>query len=61
VNQNPPPAGDGCEDARQWQANIINPPKAKPAPAKPATPPRVRRELVLADLPAQCKSVLDAN
>ncbi|KIN75370.1 Penicillin-insensitive murein endopeptidase [Sulfitobacter noctilucae] len=58
VNQNPPPAGDGCADARQWQANILNPPPPKPRDpnAKPKPP---RRELVLADLPAQCKAVLD--
>jgi penicillin-insensitive murein endopeptidase len=63
VSQNPPPAGDGCDDAREWQANIINPPKAKPQPkpAKPAAPVKRRGELLLADLPAQCKSVLDAN
>lgn len=61
-NQNPPPAGDGCDDAREWQANILNPQKAKPKPQpKPATKPKPRRELVLADLPAQCKSVLDSN
>lgn len=59
VNQNPPPAGDGCADARQWQSNIIKPPKPKPGAKK--TPSKPRRELVLADLPAQCKSVLDAN
>lgn len=58
VNQNPPPAGDGCADARQWQANILNPPAAKPRdPNAPA--PKPRRELVLADLPAQCQAVLD--
>ncbi|HSG53944.1 MAG TPA: penicillin-insensitive murein endopeptidase [Paracoccaceae bacterium] len=56
-NQTPPPPGDGCDDARQWQANILNPPKPKPG-AKPA-PSTPRRELVLADLPAQCKAVLD--
>jgi len=60
-NQAPPPAGDGCADARQWQANILNPPKAAPKPAKPATPRPARRELVLADLPAQCKPVLDSK
>ncbi|QUJ76346.1 penicillin-insensitive murein endopeptidase [Sulfitobacter albidus] len=58
-DQNPPPAGDGCADARQWQANILNPPKpdpnAKPVVRKP------RRELRLADLPVQCKAVLDAG
>ncbi len=61
-DQNPPPRGDGCDDAREWQANILNPPKAKPKPqSKPKTKPKPRRELVLADLPAQCKSVLDSN
>jgi len=58
VNQNPPPAGDGCADARQWQANILNPPKAKPRDPN-APKPKPRRELVLADLPAQCNAVLN--
>ena len=49
------PAGDGCADAREWQRNILNPPPPKPG-TTPATP---RRELLLADLPAQCKAVLD--
>jgi len=57
VNQTPPPPGDGCADARQWQANILNPP-----PPKPDTPKRKpKRELILADLPAQCQSVLESN
>ena len=61
-NQNPPSAGDGCDDAREWQANILNPPKVKPKPQpKPGTKPKKRRDLVLADLPAQCKAVLDSN
>ena len=61
-NQNPPPAGDGCDDAREWQANILDAPKVKPKPQpKPKTKPKPRRELVLADLPAQCKAVLDSN
>lgn len=61
-DQNPPPRGDGCDDAREWQANILNPQKAKPKPQpKPKTKPKPRRELVLADLPVQCKSVLDSN
>ncbi len=58
VNQNPPPAGDGCADAREWQRNILNPPPAKPRDPN-APPPKPRRELLLADLPAQCKAVLD--
>ena len=58
VNQNPPPAGDGCADARKWQRDILNPPKAKPRDPN-APKPKPRRELVLGDLPAQCTSVLD--
>ena len=57
VNQAPQPAGDGCADARQWQQNILNPPP--PDPNAPA--PKPRRELLLADLPAQCQSVLESN
>lgn len=56
-NQNPPPAGDGCADARKWQRDILNPPKAKPRDPN-APKPKPRRELLLADLPAQCKAVL---
>ena len=58
-DQNPPPAGDGCSDARDWQRNILNPPPVKPNPNPVKRKPK--RGLVLADLPAQCKSVLDAN
>jgi len=57
-NQNPPPRGDGCADAREWQRNILNPPPPKPRDPN-APPPKKRRELALADLPAQCKAVLD--
>jgi len=60
VNQEAPPPGDGCDDAREWQANILNPSRVQPAPA-PAEPPEPRRELVLADLPLQCKAVLDGT
>ncbi len=60
VDQSTPPAGDGCADARKWQSDILNPPKRKPADPN-APKPKPKRELVLADLPAQCKSVLDAN
>ena len=54
VNQKAPPAGDGCADAREWQRNILNPPPPDPNPPKR----KPRRELLLADLPAQCVSVL---
>ncbi|HCQ66130.1 MAG TPA: penicillin-insensitive murein endopeptidase [Rhodobacteraceae bacterium] len=57
VDQAPPPPGDGCKDAEGWVDRILNPPppdpNAKPAPAKPPT--------TLADLPAQCASVLGAR
>jgi penicillin-insensitive murein endopeptidase len=54
VDQQAPPAGDGCAEAREWQRNILNPPPPNPN----APPPTPRRELLLADLPAQCVSVL---
>jgi penicillin-insensitive murein endopeptidase len=56
VNQDAPPPGDGCAEARQWQANILNPPP--PDPNAPA--PKPRRELRMADLPQQCSAVLSA-
>lgn len=57
VNQDPPPAGDGCADARQWQRNILNPPPPDPSAPKP----QPRREYTLADLPNQCLSVLQSD
>ena len=56
VNQAPPPLGNGCADAETWVQDIVNPPPPDPN-AKPAPP---RRELVMADLPAQCAQVLAA-
>ena len=54
TDQSPPPPGDGCDDARDWVANILNPPPPDPDAPKP----KPRRELTLADLPAQCSTVL---
>ena len=54
VDQDPPPRGDGCDDARAWQANILDPPPPDPN----APPPRPRPELRLSDLPAQCTAIL---
>jgi penicillin-insensitive murein DD-endopeptidase len=54
ADQDAPPPGDGCDEAQQWVNNILNPPP--PDPNAPA--PRPRRELVLADLPDQCRGVL---
>ena len=57
VNQDPPPAGDGCDDARQWVKDILNPP-----PPDPNAPrPKPRRELTMADLPGQCVTVLQSE
>jgi len=57
VNQNPPPAGDGCADAQRWVDDILNPPPPDPN----APPPKKRRELVMADLPRQCSNVLTSR
>lgn len=54
ADQPPPPAGDGCADAKEWVANILNPPPPDPN----APPPKPRREYVLSDLPKQCARVL---
>jgi len=54
VAQDPMPAGDGCADAQDWVNNILNPPPPDPD----APPPRPRRDLMLADLPDQCRTVL---
>ncbi len=60
VDQDPVPAGDGCDEAQQWVNNILNPPP--PAPRDPNAPaPRPRRDLTLADLPDQCTAVLRAR
>lgn len=60
VDQNPPPAGDGCADAQKWVNDILNPPKPKPRDPN-APKPKPRRELVLADLPQQCAQVLQSR
>jgi len=52
--QDAPPPGDGCDEARQWVSNILNPPPPDPN----APPPQPRRELVLADLPQACAQIL---
>jgi len=57
VDQDVPPAGDGCKDAEKWVHDILNPPKPDPNAPKP----KPRREYVLADLPKQCANVLRAR
>ena len=56
-SQDPIPAGDGCEEARQWVRNLITPPPPTPNPNP--TPPR--GDLTMAQLPAQCAAVLNSN
>jgi penicillin-insensitive murein endopeptidase len=57
VSQPAPPTGDGCDDARKWVRDILDPPPPDPN----APPPKKRRELTLNDLPAQCTAVLRAD
>ena len=57
VNQSPPPAGDGCQDAQKWVDDILNPPKPDPN----APRPKPRRELTMANLPQQCVGVLQSK
>lgn len=52
-DQAPPPPGDGCDAALDWWFS-------EEATAKPTTPPKPRRRLTLAELPAQCERVLTA-
>ena len=54
-SQDRPPAGDGCDEARQWVSNILNPPPPDPN----APPPTPRRELKLGDLPRQCAALVE--
>ena len=54
--QSPPPPGDGCgADLDYWYTD--EPYKAAPPPATPPAPPK---EITLADLPAECRRVLQA-
>ena len=56
VDQAAPPPGDGCDEARDWQRAILDPPPPDPD----APPPSPRRELAVADLPQQCAALLSA-
>jgi penicillin-insensitive murein DD-endopeptidase len=57
VDQAPIPEGDGCDDARAWVNDILNPPPPDPN-AEPVVP---RPPLTMASLPGQCLDVLNAN
>ena len=57
VAQDPPPPGDGCDEAATWVNGILH-----PLPPDPNAPkPKPSRPLTLADLPAQCASVLSVR
>ena len=57
VDQAPIPEGDGCDDARQWVSDILNPPPSNPD----AIPVEPRGDLTMASLPGICLDVLNAN
>ncbi|WP_293576079.1 penicillin-insensitive murein endopeptidase [Phaeobacter sp.] len=59
IAQDPPPRGDGCEEAETWVRDIVDPPK--PDPNAPKATPKPRREYVLTDLPTQCAAVLKSD
>lgn len=56
-DQPPIAAGDGCDQAREWVNDILNPPPPDPD----APPPTPRAEVTMARLPAQCSAILDAE
>ncbi len=53
IEPDPVPPGDGCADATWWVTEALEPPDPN-APKPPPKPP-----LTLADLPSQCREVLD--
>ena len=50
-------AGDGCDETLQWWVTE-EALKPKPPPDPDAPPPRTVRDYIMADLPAQCQTVL---
>jgi len=51
VDQAPPPPGDGCDDARAWVRDILDPP-----PPNPNAPPP-RGPLLMQELPLACAAI----
>ena len=56
--QDPPPPGDGCEEANEWIRNRLDPSRVKPTPPDPDY--RHPRTYRLSELPAQCSTVASA-
>jgi penicillin-insensitive murein endopeptidase len=57
--QDPPPPGDGCEEAAEWIRNRIDPSRVKPVPPDPNY--RHPRSYRLSEMPRQCQAVATAR
>ncbi|MCB1368709.1 MAG: penicillin-insensitive murein endopeptidase [Rhodobacteraceae bacterium] len=59
--------GDGCDKSLEWWVtDYLNPPKAdpnkkKPPKKKPKPAPRRGKDMIMADLPRQCRGVLQSE
>jgi penicillin-insensitive murein endopeptidase len=54
--------GNGCDDTLMWWVtDYLNPPDPDKVPVEPEEPRRHPRDFTMADLPAQCASVLSAD
>lgn len=60
VAQDPPPPGDGCDEAQVWVNNILNPPPPQPPDPNAPPPKKPVSQLTMADLPEQCIAVLQS-
>lgn len=61
VDQKPPPEGDGCDaQLDDWMKKLAAAEKWSKKPKKPGKP-KPRKELRMADLPQDCRSVLEAG
>lgn len=56
--QDPPPPGDGCEEAADWIRNRIDPSRVTPVPPDPNY--RHPRTFRLSEMPDQCRTVAGA-
>jgi len=57
--QDPPPRGDGCEEAAEWIRNRIDPSRVKPVPPDPNY--RHPRSYRLSEMPRQCQATAVAR
>lgn len=61
VDQKPPPEGDGCDaQLDDWMKKLAAAEKWSKKPKKPGKP-KPRKELRMADLPQDCRGVLEAG